>query len=53
MITNTKKYERTKFIYEKEMPTEKWISKEKDKIAGMESKEEGMSNGSKTEGKNE
>ena len=53
MITNTKKYERMKFIYEKEMPTEEWVSKEKDEIAGTESKKEGMSNGSKTKGKNE
>ena len=41
-----------KFIYEKEKPTEKWISKEKVKIAGTESKEKGMSNGSETKGKN-
>ena len=34
------------------MPTEKQVLKEKDKIAGTESKEEGMSNGSETKGKN-
>ena len=53
MITNTKKYERMKFIYEKEMPTEEQVLKEKDEIAGTESEEEGMSNSSEMEGKNE
>ena len=53
MITNTKKYEGMKFIYEKEMPTEERVLKEKDEIAGTESEEEGMSNGSEMEGKNE
>ena len=52
MITNAKKYEGTKFIYKKEKPTKEWILKEKVEIAEMESKEEGMSNGSETEGKN-
>ena len=52
MITNAKKYEGMKFIYEKEMPTEEQVPKKKDEIAGMESKEEGMSNGSEMEGKN-
>ena len=53
MITNAKKYERMKFIYEKEKPTEEWVPKKKVEIAGMESKEEGMSNSSEMEGKNE
>ena len=35
------------------MPTEEQVPKEKDKIAGTESKEEGMSNGFEIEGKNE
>ena len=47
-----KKYEGTKFIYKKEMPTEEQVPKEKDEIAGTESKEEGMSNSSEMEGKN-
>ena len=49
MITNTKKYEGMKF---NEMPTEKQVLKEKDKIAKTESEEEGMSNGFETKGKN-
>ena len=53
MIINAKKYEGTKFIYKKETSTEEWVPKEKDEIAGTESKEEGMSNGFETEGKNE
>ena len=53
MITNAKKYEGMKFIYRKEMPTEEQVLKEKDKIAGMESEEEGMSNSFKIESKNE
>ena len=42
-----------KFIYEKEMSTEKQVLKEKDKIAGIESEEERMSNGFEMQGKNE
>ena len=42
-----------KFIYEKETLIKKWIFKEKDKIAEIENKEKGMSNDSKTQGKNE
>ena len=53
MITNAKKYEGMKFIYKKEMPTEEQIPKEKNEIAKMERKEEGMSKGSETQGKNE
>ena len=53
IITNTKKYEGMKFIYKKEMPTEEWVLKEKDKIVGTESEEEGMSNDSEMQGKNE
>ena len=53
VITNTKKYEGMKFIYKKEMTTEKQVPKEKDEIAGTESEEEGMNNGSETQGKNE
>ena len=52
MITNAKKYEGMKFIYEKEKPTEEWVPKKKVEIAGMESKEEGMSNSFEMEGKN-
>ena len=53
MITNTKKYEGTKFIYKKETATEEQVFKEKDEIARTESEEEEMSNGSEMQGKNE
>ena len=42
-----------KFIYKKETPTDERVPKEKDKIAETESEEEGMSNGSEMQGKNE
>ena len=53
MITNVKKYEEMKFIYEKETPTEEQVPKEKDEIAEMEREEEGMSKGFETQSKNE
>ena len=51
MITNAKKYEGMKFIYEKKTPTKKRIPKEKDEIVEIEREEEGMSKGSETQGK--